>query len=99
MQTGGREYEINCRSQGSDREVITSGEREVAGPTSKGSMFPEVHVSPFGVILKSEGKWRLIVDLSSPKGGSVNDGIRKELCSLSYMSVDEVAASVVKLGT
>ena len=56
---------------------------------------PGVHVSPLGVIPKSEsGKQWLILDLSSPEGGSVNDGINKELCSLSYMSVDEVAARV-----
>ena len=28
----------------------------------------------------------------------MNDGITKELCSLSYMSVDEVAARIVQLG-
>ena len=72
--------------------------KRVLGPYVK-SHFPYVHVSPFGVIPKSEpGKWRLILDLSSPDGGSVNDGISKELCSLSYMSIDDVAARVVGLG-
>ena len=44
-----------------------------------------LQVSPFGMIPKrhSPNNWRLIVDLSSPKGNSVNDGIDKELCSLS----------------
>ena len=37
-------------------------------------------------------KWRLIVNLSAPEGRSVNDGIDKELASLSYVSVDDVAA-------
>jgi len=39
--------------------------------------FPNLHVSSFGVIPKKgqPGKWRLIVDLSSPGGLSVNDGI------------------------
>jgi len=60
---------------------------------------PGVHVSPFGVIPKSElGRWHLILDLSSPDRGSVNDGITKEFCSLSYLSVDKVAAGVVRLG-
>ena len=68
------------------------------GPFSKESL-PHVQVSPFGVIPKSEpGKWRLILDLSAPEGCSVNDGISKESCSLSYMSVDDVAARVVKMG-
>ena len=34
---------------------------------------------------------REIVDLSHPKGKSVNDGIEPELCSLRYTSVDEVS--------
>ena len=68
------------------------------GPLEQ-SRFPHVHVSPFGVIPKSEpGKWRLILDLSSPGGSSVNDGINKESCSLSYISVDDVAARVVRQG-
>ena len=61
--------------------------------------FPMVQVSPFCVIPKSEpGKWRLILDLSSPEGFSVNDGVHKDLYSLSYMSVDEVAERVVEVG-
>jgi hypothetical protein len=45
----------------------------------KAVIWSEVHVSLFGVIPKSEpGKWYLIVDLSSPCGNSVNDGINKE---------------------
>ena len=45
-----------------------------------------VHCNPIGVIPKKHkpNKWRLIVDLSSPNGASVNDGIDKETCSLSY---------------
>ena len=63
------------------------------------SKYPQVQVSPFGVIPKSEpGQWRLIVDLSSPAGGSVNDGINKEWCSLTYMTIEDVAARVVRLG-
>ena len=44
-----------------------------------------IHTSPIGVIPKKhrEGKWRLIVDLSSPEGSSVNDGIDPSLCSMS----------------
>jgi len=60
----------------------------------------EIHLSPFGVIPKKSkpNKWRLIVDLSSPEGHSVNDGILKELASLSYISVDDVAAVISRLG-
>ena len=59
-----------------------------------------IHCSPIGIIPKKNkpGKWRLIVDLSSPTDASVNDGIQKELCSLSYTSIDAVADKVLSLG-
>ena len=48
-------------------------------------------VNQIGVIPKSgqPNKWRLIVDSSNPRDHSVNDGIDKELCSLTYASVEE----------
>ena len=48
----------------------------VAGPFAS-PPFPNLHISSFGVIPKrgQPGKWRLIVDLSSPSGYSVNNGI------------------------
>ena len=60
----------------------------------------DIHVSPFGVIPKKgkPNKWRLILDVSSPIGKSVNDGISKEDCSIQYTSVSAVAAEVIKLG-
>jgi len=39
-----------------------------------------------------------LADLSSPEGLSINDGIDKALCSLSYISVDDIAADVISLG-
>ena len=59
-----------------------------------------IHCSPFGVIPKKNkpNKWRLIVDLSSPTGESVNDGISRELSSLSYTSVDVVVEHILTLG-
>ena len=59
-----------------------------------------VHCSPFGVIPK-KGKpnwWRLIVNLSAPDGGSVNDFIARDQVSISYMSVDDMMAEVLKRG-
>ena len=38
------------------------------------------------------------MDLSAPEGHSVNDFIDKALCSLSYVSVDDVANTVLLLG-
>ena len=59
-----------------------------------------IHVSRFGVIPKPHqpGRWRLITDLSSPPGRSVNDGVESHLCSLSYASVDDAVVRIRRLG-
>ena len=59
-----------------------------------------VRLSPFGVIPKSgqPGRWRLIVDLSSPRGSSVNDGIRPEWCSTKYIWVEDAVRHCWQLG-
>ena len=61
---------------------------------------PNRHLSSFGVIPKrgQPGKWRLIVDLSSPRGFSVNDGIDKNEFSLQYIKVNEIIAMISRLG-
>ena len=70
----------------------------VAGPFSV-PPYPNLHVSSFGVIPKQgqPGKWRLIVDLSSPGGASVNDGIDLYEFTLHYITVDQVICQVSKL--
>ena len=71
----------------------------VAGPFAS-SPFPRLHISSFGVIPKKgqPGKWRLIVDLSSPGGASVNDGIDPQDFSLQYIKVDQVIRMVARYG-
>ena len=71
----------------------------VAGPFNKNSC-KHFHISRFGVIPKRNqpGKWRLIVDLSHPKHCSVNDGIPKHLCSLSYITVDDAITKIIETG-
>ena len=61
---------------------------------------PGLHTNRFGVIPKDHAtnRWRLITDLSFPEGTSINDGIRPELCSLTYTSVDRVARAAEQLG-
>ena len=67
----------------------------IAGPFPPQAV-PQVHISRFGVIPKGQtGKWRLIVDLSHPKGHSVNDGISKPLCSLKYITIDDAIKEIV----
>ena len=81
-----------------DREVAESRLWDVGSVEEAATM--GVHCSPFGVIpMKGKpGKWRLILDLSAPEGFSVNDGIPKDLCSLGYMSVDDLVAQVLQMG-
>ena len=79
-----------------------SSEREagrITGPFKEQEV-PQVHVSWFGVILKSDkpGEWRLILDLSFPPHKSVNDGIDRQLCSLKYLTVDQAVAHILQVG-
>ena len=59
-----------------------------------------VQTSPFGVIPKrgKPNNWRLILDLSSPIGHSVNDGIDPARCSLKYTSIDQAGSLCRSLG-
>ena len=68
------------------------------GPFQSTDNLPPLHINRFGVIPKGR-KWRLITDLSFPQGHSVNDRIDLYLCSLSYTTVNDVAAGVAQLGT
>ena len=74
-------------------------QHRVGGPYNS-TLAPDVHVSRFGVIPKNHqpNKWRLIVDLSHPVGHSINDGIPKSLCSLSYITVDQAIGHIQKMG-
>ena len=60
----------------------------------------DIHTSPIGAIPKKNkpGKWRLIVDLSSPTDHSVNDGISSEWSSVSYPTVDHLSSLVLSHG-
>ena len=71
----------------------------VAGPFNKEPPLT-AHINRFGVIPKRHqpNKWRLIVDLSYPAGQSVNDGIPKTLCGLSYITIDSAIQNILQLG-
>ena len=95
----------NMQSAGEHPEIIaeylqaeTAGGR-ILGPYSLNTM-PGIHTNRFGVIPKKHqcNKWRLITDLSFPRSNSVNDAINPALCSLTYISVDQVAAIAMQLG-
>ena len=97
----------NLTSALDNPEVITAYlDREVMlGRMAKllahpGQPPPRLQISPCGAIPKKHrpDKWRLIVDLSSPRGSSVNDAIPKALCSVSYASVDQAVELAKVLG-
>ena len=43
-----------------------------------------------------QDKWWLITDLSYPSGSSVNDGMPSQLCSLTYLTIDDAILNILK---
>ena len=60
--------------------------------------FPQTHCSPIGAAPKPDGSARLILDLSSPRGESVNDGISREEFRCKYSKFDDAVSIVLHLG-
>ena len=60
--------------------------------------FPITHCSPLGAVQKSDGSTRIILDLSSPRSQSVNDGISKNEFSVSYSRLDDALKMLLRLG-
>ena len=69
----------------------------VCGPFTQPPL-ASFHVNPLSARLKPDGSARLILDLSQPRGASVNDGIDPAEFSCSYTSVDEAIALVFMNG-
>ena len=101
---------VNMRSAMENPEVVDQylakevRLRRVLGPVAA-SMLPTASVSSFlrawvrGYPKPHQpGKYRLILDLSRPKGRSVNDGIEPEVCSLNYASVDQAVRIITTRG-
>ncbi len=94
----------NCSSAFSQAGIIDKylseeiKEGTIAGPFSH-QPFPHVQVNRFGIIPKSTpGKFRLITDLSFPKGKSVNDLIPDQEASVSYAGLPEAINTIMRLG-
>ena len=49
----------------------------------------QLHCSPIGAVMKKDGSCRLVMDLSQPKGCSINEGILKEEFSVLYSKFDD----------
>ena len=70
---------------------------ETAGPFSS-PPFCVMHISGVGVVPKQNGKLRLICDLSSPTGVSVNDGISRDQFSPIYATIDMAISVIMRKG-
>ena len=59
---------------------------------------PNLQCSPLGVVPKKDGTWRIIMDLSSPHGSSINDYISKDEFTLHYATFDQALSLVAHHG-
>ena len=59
---------------------------------------PDFRVNPLSARIKSDGSARLILDLSQPRGDSVNDGIDPEAFTCTYTSVDDAISLIFDNG-
>ena len=97
-----RSHQVNHPSSSANPQVVVEQITEeqttgrLLGPLT-GDQTAGVHTSPIGFVPESN-KWRMICDLSSPSGRSINDGIPRELCSLQYASVDDAISIIQHLG-
>ena len=57
------------------------------------------HCSPLGAVPKKDGTFRIILDLPSPRGCSVNEGISQEDFSVKYSNFDDAVSLVRSLGS
>ena len=76
-------------------EEITS--RRVMGPFSK-PPFGKFHISPLGLVPKKDGTFRLIHNLSSPEGNSLNETIPTEFPTVHYQTLDDAIDLILDLG-
>ena len=101
LRSRGHNHPSSLANAGTVRAHIST---ELAADRLVGPLPPEalecVHSSPIGLVPKGHtgDRWRLIVDLSSPASSSVNDGIRRELSSLEYASLDDAVRLITHLG-
>ena len=90
----------SCRSMPSVVGAYLASEQAAGRMSGPWPCSSSLHTSPVGLVPKGHDglAWRMIVDLSSPSGRSVNDSISPDLCSLSYPSVDDAVDYVLALG-
>ena len=71
----------------------------VAGPFDKPPL-PNFQVSPLGLVPKKvPGEFRVIHDLSYPKGDSINSTVSKEYATIHYQPFDDLISVINLLGS
>ena len=68
------------------------------GPLPKDECSQVITSSLAVIPKKTPGKWRVIVNLSSPKGASVNNHLKRRLTHVAYASVSDAAILLHELG-
>ena len=69
----------------------------IAGPFPTPPL-ENLHCSPLWAVPKHDNTWRLILDLSSPHGQSVNEYISKDDFSVQFTKFDDAVDMVSRLG-
>ncbi len=77
--------------------LAETGAQRLVGPLNP-TLYPYVHTSSLGKNTQKRKRWRLILDLSHPKSHSINNGISRQLCSLTYTKVDYIIPRIILSG-
>ena len=101
LRSSGRNHPSSLANEAviDDRIASELAAGRLLGPISP-HLLSDIHISPLGLVPKAHqpNQWRMICDLSSPSGASVNDGISRDLSSLQYATVDEAVRIIQHLG-
>ena len=83
-----------------DQYIQTQADKGYMAGPFPGAECTNVITSSIAVIPKKDpGKFRIIVDMSSPKNASINDSIRRQFTHVAYSSVKDAAHLMQHFGT
>jgi hypothetical protein len=70
------------------QKISKEGTAGRASGTFEESPFPNIQVSPFGLVpKKNQGEFRVIHHLSYPENESINSGIPESKCTVKYQTI------------
>ena len=83
---------------GVQRAIMKELDRGHTSGPFKNPPFDITHCSPIGAVVKKDDSCRLIMDLSQPRGGSINEYISKDDFSVQYTHFDTATDMVRAAG-